>query len=115
MACLIQCTCDDLATLTVDILEYDLMDLKNRLLPVLQQKNLPRSRPALKAWAETLLSELKEMLSIILPLKKDEIDFINQIRVAGQIRPEFITDDPGLAKKIEIQPALAWSAQMSGV
>ncbi len=105
----------DLENLTVKILEYDLIDLRNRLLPVLQQKNLPRSLPLLKAWAEDLLGELKEMLSVILPLKKEENDFIDQIRVAGKIRPELITNDLDLAKKIEIQPALIWATHMAGV
>lgn len=53
------------------------------------------------------------MLSIILPLKREEIDFIDQIRLAGKIKPELITNDLELAKKIETQPALAWSALIS--
>lgn len=105
----------NLENLTVNVLEYDLIDLRNRLLPVLHQKNLPRSQPMLKAWAENLLSEVREMLSVILPLKKEEMDFIDQIRLSGKIRPEIITNDLDLANKIKIQPALLWSAHMTGV
>ena len=101
----------DLESLTPESIQYDLADLRNRLLPVLQQGGLPRSQLALKSWATTLVDELREKLSMLLPLSSDERAFIKNIRDHGLVMPELITDDVELANKIKVQPALHWVAK----
>lgn len=101
----------ELSTLKPETIQYDLVELRNRLLPVLHQHELPRARPTLQAWAKKLLDELRQQLATILPLQPHQVDFINQIRHAGKIKPELITNDAGLAEKIARQPALHWAAQ----
>ena len=101
----------DLATLLPEKIQYDLIDLRNRLLPVLHQKNLPRSLPHLKNWIEKLVDELKEALSTLLPLAKNEIEFIEQIRNTGEIKPELLTSDLQIVDKIKLHPALHWAAK----
>ena len=101
----------DLSTLTPAAVHYDLIDLKNRLLPVLQQNNLPRTQPALKNWANELLQTLQDKLSKLLPLKQHEIEFVEQIRIVGQIKPVLMTDDPKMMDIIQNHPALLWVAK----
>lgn len=99
----------DLTTLTIDSIEYDLRDLKNRLLPVMHQQSLTRTLPRLKTWAATMVSELKQALSSILPLKENEVAFLQDIRTKGKISPELITNDKILAEKIASHPAVLWA------
>lgn len=101
----------DLSNLKPEYIQYDLIDLRNRLLPVLHQPNLPRKYPALKAWAVQLINETREKLATILPLQENEVKFINQIRKIGEIKPELLTSDTKLAEKISVQPALHWAAK----
>jgi hypothetical protein len=101
--------------LTTDQIQYDLTDLRNRLLPVLHQQAVSRSVPGLKAWAEKLTHELKESLSALLPLKKNEIEFIEVIRNHGEIKADLLTNDSELAQKIQGHPALLWAAKKIGM
>ncbi len=101
----------DLTSLVPEIIEYDLTDLKNRLLPVMYQQSLARAQPQLITWATTILRELQEALTSILPLKIDEVTFIERIRTKHTISPELITDDKMLAEKIVQHPAIHWVMQ----
>jgi predicted nucleotidyltransferase component of viral defense system len=107
-------TAIDLSVLTPTAIQYDLTDLKNRLFPVLYQKGLPRALPALKMWVTKLIQELRDGLSVVLPLVKHEVEFIEQIRNSAQIRPELITDDIDMANKIKSHPGLMWAVKKSG-
>ena len=98
----------NLSNLNVDQINYDIDDLKNRLLPVLHQSQIPRSLPALKTWASQLLDELRIALGILLPLDNQQTDFIQQIRNNNQIKPELITEDKALQQKILTHPAILW-------
>lgn len=99
----------EVSTLIPDTIQYDLTDLKNRLFPVLHQKGLPRSLPDLKTWVNKLLIELKDSITIILPLEKHEIEFIQLIRKSRVIKPELITDDLEIANKVKTHPAVLWA------
>ena len=99
----------DLAFLMPGSIEYNLTDLKNRLLPVMHQQSLPRKLPDLKSWATTMVAELRHALNNILPLKSNEVAFIEAVRKEGKIIPELITDNAELAQKIELHPAVHWA------
>ncbi|MEO8964321.1 MAG: nucleotidyl transferase AbiEii/AbiGii toxin family protein, partial [Gammaproteobacteria bacterium] len=100
----------DLENLNQDYVSYDLADIRNRLLPVLHQENLPRKPNEIKGWAITMVEELQESLVQLLPLNDAEINYIVQVR-AGNIRPELITDDERLAAVIRTHPAILWRTQ----
>ena len=85
--------------------------MRNRLMPVLRQKNIPRAHPELKAWASSLLEELQESLAFLVPLKAEEIDFISQIRENGKINPALITNDVLLIETLLLHPAIEWAAK----
>lgn len=92
-------------------IEVNLMDIRNRLFPVLRQEVLPRSQSDLKRWANDILGELHEALSTLLPLNKEEIGFISLIREQGIIQPELITEDKRLISVVEKHPAIVWIAK----
>lgn len=101
----------DLNKLKEDFLDCDIIDIRNRLLPLMRQTDIPRAMPELKKWANKLISELQTELYSILPSNTEESDFINLIRSKGEIKPELITDNSELAKIISIHPAIKWAAQ----
>lgn len=103
----------NLSSLKQEKVNYDAADIANRLLPVLRQKDLPRKPLLIKVWANQLLNELRDALSMVLPLKNHEIEFIQQIRTVGEIKPEFITTDRSLANKISSHPAIQWRIKKS--
>lgn len=93
-------------------IEYDILDIRNRLFPVLCQTELPTRQSDLKRWANNTLDELHESLSMLLPLDKHEIEFISQIRESGIINPQLITDDKNLIEVIQSHPAILWRAKI---
>lgn len=90
---------------------YSFQDIKNKLLPVLQQNLTIRKTNILKNWADSMLHELQSELSRIIPLASNEIEFIELIRNERIIKPELITDDIRLNLTIKTHPAIIWAAK----
>jgi len=101
----------NLNKLKKDFLDCDMIDIRNRLLPLMRQTDIPRAMPELKKWTNKLISELQTELHTILPSNTEESNFINLIRTKGEIKPGLITTDPELAEIILIHPAIKWAAQ----
>jgi predicted nucleotidyltransferase component of viral defense system len=99
----------DLSHLVPEQINFDLTDLRNRLVPVMHQMSVSRNTRELKGWAVTRIEELREQLTDLLPLEANEVMFINRIRSEGTICPELITDDGELAQKIISHPAINWA------
>jgi len=98
----------DLAHLVPEKIDFDLTDLRNRLIPVMHQTSISRNSRELKEWATAKIRELREKLEDF-TLETNEIIFINKIRNEGIISPELITADTSLAKKIIAHPAINWA------
>ena len=64
----------ELSNLTPQYIEYNTLDIRNRLFPVLRQMELPHGQIDLEKWAAKILNELREALSVLLPLNEGEID-----------------------------------------
>jgi len=99
----------DLASLLPEAIEYQVTDVKNRLLPVMHQQSQLRTLPQLKTWATTMLAELRQALTSLLPLKDNEVAFIQEVRTKHTISPKLITDNKTLAEKIAQHPAIHWA------
>jgi len=98
----------DLSHMLPTNIYFDLMDLRNRLIPVMHQLSVSKNTRELKEWATSLIDELKQQLSSILPLEEHELLFINKIRGEGIISPELITNDQEMAQRIVTHPAINW-------
>ena len=101
----------DLNKLKTNFLDCDMIDIRNRLLPLMRQTDIPRAAPELKAWTNKITTELQTELRMLLPLDQEESEFINLIRSKGKIKPDLITTNTELAEIILIHPAIKWAAQ----
>ena len=92
-------------------IDFDLTDLRNRLIPVMHQLSISRNSRELKEWATVRIDELREQLSNILPLEEQEQLFIQKIRNEGLISPELLTSDQEMALKIIKHPGINWAVR----
>ncbi len=98
----------DFSHMVPEQIDFDLTDLRNRLIPVMHQMSVSRNTRELKEWAVTRIRELRERLADLLPLDANEKQFISKIRNEGIVSPELITNDNELAKKMISHPAINW-------
>lgn len=98
----------DFSHMVPEQIDFDLTDLRNRLIPVMHQMSVSRNTRELKEWAVTRIKELRERLAELLPLNTNELLFISKIRDEGIVSPELITNDNELAKKMVSHPAINW-------
>ena len=89
---------------------YNTNELHNALLPTLRNEYATDIKDV-RSWADRMVLECLEELSILLPLRANEIDFLTSLNDEGEIHPELLTSDDDLARKIERQPGLLWKAQ----
>lgn len=101
----------DLSHMFPEKIDFDLMDLRNRLIPVMHQPLVSRNSRELKEWATARIVELREHLSNILPFEKHEQLFIRKIRSEGLISPELITSDQEMIQKIINHPGINWAVK----
>ena len=78
---------------------------------ILKQKHPPRTRQTIKAWANTLKDELQKALKKILPLQKNECNFMAKIQKKSKIDAALITMDVNMQTIINKHPALQWAAK----
>lgn len=97
----------------IDCINYDLTDIKNKLLPVLRQDDFPRKKELISRWANTMLEELRDQLSLFLPFKENELGFIKLLREKGEVKPELITSEQHLIEAVMIHPLIKWKAMQA--
>lgn len=62
-------------------------------------------------WEERLVEEVRTALSAVLPLRANELAFLDRLLDAGEIEAELLTGDAALSGIIRRHPALLWKAQ----
>ena len=62
-------------------------------------------------WEERLVAEVWEGLSAVLPLRQQEMAFLDRLLEDGEIEPELLAADEPLRAIIHRHPALLWKAQ----
>jgi hypothetical protein len=98
--------------INVDKVMFSEKDIRDKLIPVLKNSEAPESPSATRAWAKILVDECKTALKIILPFRKNEIEFLNQLQRHLEIRPELLTDDLALCQRIKQHPLLLRKQQL---
>lgn len=99
----------DWRTIKIDQIQFDWLELKNMLLPMLQKKSLDMMETP-KNWANTILKDTREKLSQFLPFRDNELEFLNKLLNFGEIDAKFLTSDKILQDNISRQPGLLWKA-----
>ena len=100
----------DWRTVSAEGIGFDVNELREQLLPVLRSAAF-RGDHELNAWADRLVTECRARLGVLFPFTDREREFLNRLLDHGEIRPELITSDEALARRLLQHPALAWKAQ----
>lgn len=100
----------DLRLLTPEAISVDIIDLKNRLIPLLRKNELA-SINGTSNWAKQLVQECQQAFKHFLPLSENERAFLCNLSDKGAIKPELISDEESLIENIKNHPAIRWSAQ----
>ena len=82
----------------------------HQLIPLLQSDIIPK-RSQIKNWGKRLLQECHELLSVLLPLRKNEMEFLSGLNEHGEIMSELLAQDVDMQAIISEHPALRWKAQ----
>lgn len=99
----------DWRTASVDDVKADPPDVDRQLLPVLRGDVAP-AREHLVEWTEDLVSECRDLLSIVLPFEPHEREFLDRLNDKGEIAAQLLSRDAGLQETIRSHPALHWKA-----
>ena len=100
----------DWRTIHVNDIQYQWQEFRNMLIPMLRYNDHSNSKNP-KVWATSILERVKENLLQLLPLRKNEISFLDAILDKGEIEPYYLSDDSDLCLRIKKQPGLLWKAK----
>lgn len=99
----------DWRTVSLDDVGVDPRELNQQLVPLLRAGSVP-ARADLAAWSERLVSECRELLAVLLPLRAAETEFLDYLNDRGEIAPELLTADPEMQRLLRDLPGLRWKA-----
>lgn len=94
----------DWRTVSTKDVKLDAAELKSQLLPTLRAGALGKPR------TKTLVSDCRDLLAAVLPLERDEHEFVERLNEHGEIVPSLLTSNRAMQKTIEEHPALRWKA-----
>lgn len=99
----------DWRTVSVDDVTVDVAEADAMLLPLLRGHETPR-RSDLARWTQGLAADCHDLLSVVLPLADQELEFLERLNGKGDIASEVLTDDERLQTTIRAHPGLLWKA-----
>ena len=79
----------------------------------LREQLLPLRGEALDAWSRSaarLVSDCRKRLKVVLPLRKQETEFLDQLLDEGEVAPGLLTDDVDMVARLLDHPGLKWKA-----
>ncbi len=100
----------DWRTVSVDNVIVDAADADAMLLPLLRGRDTLQ-RTDLAQWTKTLATDCHDLLSMVLPLADNELEFLERLNGKGEVAPDLITDDHRIRDIIRVHPGLLWKAQ----
>jgi len=99
----------DWRTVSLEEVQTDGARVDRELVPLLRAPVAP-SRQRLAEWAERLVGDCRRLLSAVLPLRANEVEFLDRLNERGEIAPALLTDEEGLQAIIRSHPGLVWKA-----
>jgi len=99
----------DWRTVALDDVQADPREVDRQLVPLLRAGVAP-AREDLVPWTERLVAECRDRLSVLLPLRPEEIEFLNRLNDRGEIAPELLTAEPDMQQRLQGHPGLRWKA-----
>jgi len=99
----------DWRTVSTADVTADTNEVQMELVPMLRAGLAPSKRDV-ASWAEKLVAECRERLSLVLPLNDQELEFLRRLNDRGEIAPELLTTDPAMQATVREHPGLKWKA-----
>jgi len=96
-------------TVAIDDVQVEPDEVDRKLVPLLRVGVAPVRTDLIK-WTQRLVAECRDRLSVVLPLRADEIEFLDRLNDRGEIAPELLTADKSLQSTIRAHPGLRWKA-----
>jgi hypothetical protein len=98
----------DWRNVSIGDVNFSVQELENSLLPVLRENAV--GEQGRETWANNLVGECQEALSVVLPLEPNENEFLDLLLDHGEIDSTILTSDTTLQQRIQKQPLLEWKA-----
>lgn len=99
----------DWRTVSVEDAGFEERELQQQLLPLLRDE-VVKGIGSYTDWARCLIEECREALSIVLPFKDNEREFLDRLLDHGQIEPSLLTQDKEVIDRLSRHPGLEWKA-----
>lgn len=99
----------DWRTICLEDVAFDPQELKRMLIPVLRE-NSASGGEDMSMFAQRLVTECREQLSLVYPLSAKEKEFLDRILTKGKIEPSLLTTDADVQDRIMRSPMLLWKA-----
>jgi predicted nucleotidyltransferase component of viral defense system len=99
----------DWREVTLDDVQFQPQELQNRLIPVIGGDQTSGTSNTSR-WAQQLVEECRDALSILLPLAAAEQEFLDRLLDHGEIRTDVLDLDQRLSAIVQQHPALLWKA-----
>jgi hypothetical protein len=99
---------EDWRTVSVADIDPAMQDLDTSLLPLLRAEVVEALGQPSATWGERMANECRAALVAVLPLRENEMHFLNRLLADGELEPEHLTSDEALTSRIRRHPALLW-------
>jgi hypothetical protein len=99
----------DWRDVSIDEVRIDPREVERRLVPLLRASVAP-ARAELAGWSEQLVADCRDRLSLVLPLRTEEREFLDHLNERGEIVPELLTGDQEMQQLLRKHPGLLWKA-----
>jgi len=99
----------DWRTVSLEDVSFEADELSRQLLPLLRIRSTEEDEsPA--SHGKRLAKECREGLSVLLPFKEPEMEFLDLLLENGELVPSLLTTDEDLQERIRQHPLLEWKA-----
>lgn len=99
----------DWRSISLGAVDVDPADVASQLVPVLRADVAP-AQPDVATWSRRLVAECRELVSALLPLRQNEVEFLERLNEHGTIAPELLTGEERLQRILRNHPGLLWKA-----
>jgi len=99
----------DWRTVSPEDVSFEADELSRQLLPLLRSRSTEEDESPV-SHGKRLAKECRERLSVVLPFKESEIEFLDLLLENGEIVPSLLTADKDLQERIKQHPLLEWKA-----
>lgn len=100
----------DWRSVSLDDLQADPGEVKQRLLPLLRHRDSEIFSDAAEGVA-ALLERVRSSLSPLLPLDDQALEFLTRLNDHGEILPDLLTSDAEMQVRLAQHPGLLWKVQ----